>query len=94
MDYTDDGDEVWEEPGCATVISERYGLVRSPRGTIYSMHPAKDAEEAAQQQLNYEAWLAEICPGMGDPSDDDPAVQRFADPVAQCGFFVPPATSS
>lgn len=69
----DDG-SAWDEralcPPPCVVVSERYGLVASPRGTIYSMRVAQTPEEEEQQARDYEAWMAEVVP-QGDYTGDD-----------------------
>jgi hypothetical protein len=65
-------DEPWDErnmcPPACVVVSERYGLVVSPRGTVYSTRVASTPEEEEQQMRDYEAWLAEVNP----PQEEDP----------------------
>jgi|WetSurMetagenome_2_1015567.scaffolds.fasta_scaffold00074_35 hypothetical protein len=64
-------DDGLEEGWC--MVSERYQLVRSPRGSIHSRHAPTSEADLQKQHADFEAWLVEN--GMTGAPENDWSVQ-------------------
>jgi len=59
-----------------TVVSQRFDLIQSPRGSIHSRTSAHTPEEQRLQQANFQAWLEES--GHGTAPEDDWSMPTIA----------------